>query len=323
MVQRLARARWLHYLLVGGGLYLLDPWGGGRTQRAAGSEEIVITAVERQRLRDDWRRQYARDPSPAEEQTLIAGAVDDEILFRKAIALGLDQDERLVRNRLAQLARFLGSDERSEAALAAEARRLGFDRRDLIVRRHLVQMMRLLASRASAAELPDEDEIRAYFAEHRDAFRRPERFRLTHIYLSGTTRGARVSADARALLEEVRASGQPPAGAVALGDPFVRDREMRASTARQLEHVFGAAFVEALEHMPIGEWGGPVRSPYGWHLVWVHERLPAGVPDLEDVRSQIVHGILQERAGARLRRRIAEWRRHYTVRVDDVSVPAG
>lgn len=323
MLQRLVQARWLHYLLVGGSLYLLDPLDGRRAQPVSEPEEIVITAVDRERLRDDWRSQYSRDPSPAAERELIAAAIDDEILFRQAIALGLDRDQAVIRSRLAQLAVFLGSEGGSEADLAGEARRLGLDRSDVIVRRHLVQMMRLLASRPSPADLPDEDEVRAYFARHREAFRRPARFHLTHVYFSEARRGASVAADARAVLESLRATAQVPAEAVASGDPFVRDQEMRASTARQLEHVFGATFVKVLENLPVREWSGPVPSAYGLHLVWMHERIPGGVPALVDVRNQVVHRLLKERARTQLQRNMAEWRQRYTVRVDDLSSPAG
>ena len=67
---------------------------------------------------------------------------------------------------------------------------------------------------------------------------------------------------------------------------------------------------------PLAAWAGPIPSSYGLHLVWVHEREPAGVPALGAVRSRVVHALLEERRQARLRERMAALRARYDIRVD-------
>ena len=39
---------------------------------------------------------------------------------------------------------------------------------------------------------------------------------------------------------------------------------------------------------PEARWSGPVPSAYGLHLVWVHRRVEARDPDLEEARSELL-----------------------------------
>jgi parvulin-like peptidyl-prolyl isomerase len=51
-----------------------------------------------------------------------------------------------------------------------------------------------------------------------------------------------------------------------------------------------------------------VRSSYGLHLIWIHERIDAGMPPLDTVRAQVLHHMLRERSAERARQRIAALR---------------
>jgi hypothetical protein len=44
---------------------------------------------------------------------------------------------------------------------------------------------------------------------------------------------------------------------------------------------------EALSTVPPGQWSGPLASPYGLHLVYVSERLPAREPPLDEVLARV------------------------------------
>jgi parvulin-like peptidyl-prolyl isomerase len=310
----------LHFLLAGALLFGAARWradAGG----VAAAQRIVVTAADRERLQEDFRSQFGRLPTGDEEQALVAEHVDEEFLSRQAVEPGLDQGDRVVNYRLAQLARFLGEDDGlSPEQLVARARALGLDRSDLVVRRYLVQSMRLLASRPAPDDVPDEAALRAYLARHAARFTRPERLHLVHVYFSRDRRGGRLQADADALLARLRASDADPAAATAAGDPFIRGHEMRAASAQDLARAFGPDFAAAVVALPVGSWQGPVTSAYGLHVVRVLERTPGGLPSLEAVRNQVVHGLLKERKDARLAARLEAWRGVYDVSVEDADV---
>lgn len=248
---------------------------------------------------------------PAE---LVDAEIDEEILFREALAREIDRD-RVVQSRLVRLGRFLGlardgSDERVER----EARALGLHQSDRVVRRHLVEMMRIAASTLRADDHPSEAALLAYYDAHRERFAQPARVRFTHVYLSAERRGANLQRDAADTLALLRRRGMRPGDAAPLGDPFARGAELTLATA-QLEGAFGPGFAAAVGALPERTWAGPVRSAYGEHLIWIGERLAAAPAPYAAVRNRILHELLRARAETRLRETLQSLRPHYDVRI--------
>jgi parvulin-like peptidyl-prolyl isomerase len=319
MLRRLLRAPAVHFLVIGGLIFAAGRWrdvqarGGVAT---APPPEILLTAADVEGLRRGWAQQHGRAPGPEVDRALVEEAIDEEILYREARALGLDRDDRVVRERLLRLARFL-SDEpaRDDETLVREARALGLDERDLVIRRYLVQRMRLVASLPEAPDRPDEAELASYLARHAERFRQPPEVRLTHVYLARDRRRAATETDAAHLLARLRRDGAAPAAAAALGDPFLHGHALAPQSPAGLERIFGPGFADAVAGVPVGSWAGPIASTYGLHLVWVHERTAARLPPLDAVRSQVVQGLLKERREERLRTRLAVLRRRYVIRV--------
>jgi hypothetical protein len=240
-------------------------------------------------------------------------ADDDEVLFRAGSA-AVAADDRVVRARLANLARYLELGGTAEEPAAA-ADDVGLAQKDLVLRRYLIGATRLELARPTAADLPDEDGLRAYYDRNPARFTAPPRVRATQVYLSRTRRGDALASDAARLLAELRARGIPPSGAASLGDPFIRGAVIDGSRD-VLARGFGAEFARALEALPAGSWQGPIASPYGLHLVWVEERTPAELEPLEQVRGRAVHALLHERGAQRARARLAALRCHYGTATD-------
>jgi parvulin-like peptidyl-prolyl isomerase len=83
-----------------------------------------------------------------------------------------------------------------------------------------------------------------------------------------------------------------------------------------IARTFGEAFATALDAAPVNEWTGPIRSSFGIHYVRVTARTPAVMPQLPDVRDQVMREWENER---RLRARddmYARLRAGYDVAVE-------
>ena len=78
----------------------------------------------------------------------------------------------------------------------------------------------------------------------------------------------------------------------------------------------GPGFAAGVAALPPGEWSGPLRSGYGWHLVRVDAVRPAMVPSLDVVRDRVLQAVLEERRAWRLRETLKALRARYAVRVD-------
>jgi len=270
--RRLVAAPALQFVLLGGLVFALDRWS-----------------------------------SPPVERLGAAARTDEEILLDEALALGLARDDRFVRERLAGLVRLADAGAVEDAArLERDARRLGLERHDLVVRRHLVQVMELALAHGGPREFPDDETLAAYLERHGERFAQPARLRFSHVFFARDRAGAPAAMAARAAL--TRLAGHPSAPPVpGLGDGFLDGSEI-AGSVPELARRFGPAFSDAVARLPVGRWAGPVETPYGWHVVWVHERVPATRPALTAVRSRLVHAVLAEQAANRLERRLAERR---------------
>jgi hypothetical protein len=302
----------LHFLVAGAVLFAIDArWRDIRHATGADADPVVITAERIVALREAFVARTRTAPTPAEEGALVGREIDDELLYREALARGLDRGDDVIARRLEQKARFLlGEDDLDPATLRREGAALGLDVDDVVVRRLLIAKMRLLGG---ATPPPAEPEGRAWYARHAARWRQPARVTLTHVFLSAT-RGARLGADAGALLARLRA-GVAPGDAPALGDAFASGHRLRRATPAMLATLLGPAFPDLVQTFPADTWSGPVRSPYGLHLVWVEAIEPGALPPFEAVRGQVAAALRAERHDRRLARLLRQLRGRHELRV--------
>ena len=336
----LARSPALHFLVLGGILYLLRAGLGppppaprpaaavaplGRPAQPAPPADdprlVTISAPQVERLREAWRRNRRSLPSAAEESRLIAGMADDEMLYREALARGLDRAQP-VRQRLIQNMRFLRIDEGGGGRdLYAQAVEIGFDRTDPVVRRFLVEQMRLLARAGNRPDVFTDAELKDYLRRNAERFSLPAFVRISHVFLDADRRGEALERDARQLLARLRAVHVSPETAPELGDPFLPGHHPALAARGELAKIYGPELAAAVMRLPAGVWSGPVRSAYGLHLVWVHESLPGEPPQLADVRSRVALELAHERQEASLAAFLRDVRRRYRLRVELPAAP--
>jgi hypothetical protein len=140
-----------------------------RLEGASGADRhIVVTAAKRQWLDEHLTRQWRRPPTAAESDRSVADFVREEVLYREALALGLDRD-------------------------------------DLVVRRRLVQKMEMLALRDGPGV--SEPDLMDHYLAHRADYALPESVSFRHVFFSAAARGADAHAAAGAALGDLRDRG--------------------------------------------------------------------------------------------------------------------
>jgi hypothetical protein len=105
--QKLLKDPSLHFLFIGLVVYtvieLISP--------TVAPDEIRISSSQQQKLAEIWTRQWGRVPTEKEMGLLIQTHIKEEILYRKALAMGLDKDDELIRRRLIHKISFLVLDD--------------------------------------------------------------------------------------------------------------------------------------------------------------------------------------------------------------------
>lgn len=241
----------LHFLLAGGVLFAAYAWLSPDTDEAGARalRTVRITAAEVEWLKQTWARQWQRPPSEEELRGLAAGYLKQELLAREARALGLDENDTVVRRRLAQKMEFMVQDT------------------------------------AQLAE-PDEEELRRFYETQRERFQLPALVSFSHIYFNGDRRGVRTEADARAALQQLSQTGAT-ASVSDLGDRFLGGYDFVEVNESGVASVLGPELARRVFSLAPGQWHGPLASGYGLHLVRIGQIRAAQPRELGVVKSEV------------------------------------
>jgi hypothetical protein len=254
----------IQFLLVG--LALFGAWHIIRPADTAHGpgNRIVITEDDLKQMSAVWLSQGRPPPTAQQLQGLIDIKVREEVLYREALALGLDKD-------------------------------------DAIVKRQLARKMDFLAEDLSKLEEPKPGDLRAWYEQNKARFALPGRASFRHVYFSPDRRGSAARADAEGAL--VPLAGKPiDAAAAAGGDPFMFHAFYGNRSLEAVAKEFGPPFARSLAGLAPGAWSGPIESGYGWHLVFVDAMTPERVPDFDEIEAEVRSAWLEDqRAQTRLR----------------------
>jgi hypothetical protein len=108
IMKRVLHEPLVHFLFAGGLLFAAYAWLG----RDGGNVKGVVrlTEADVEWLAQTWGRQWQRPPTDEELRGLVADYLKEMLLAREARDLGLDENDTIVRRRLAQKMQFLVED---------------------------------------------------------------------------------------------------------------------------------------------------------------------------------------------------------------------
>jgi len=282
-MHRILKDPLLHFLLIGAALFLVFGLFKGR----AGNEEnkIIITFGDIEALQASFSRTWQRPPTDDELSGLIEDKVRDEIAYREAVAMGLDQD-------------------------------------DAVIRRRLRMKMELLVEDIAGLSSPTDEELAAFLQENRDSFRQEPQVSFKQVYLNSEKRGVNVMGEAQKMLADLAAAG-PGADPESFSDPNMLPKEFPLYYASDIEKLFGGSFANDLLQVEPGEWTGPVISSYGLHLVFVRESIPGRDPELSEVREEVEREWTAKRRREFKDETYKKLRQRYTVVIEEPVPSAG
>lgn len=193
-------------------------------------------------------------------------------------ALGAEERQRLV------------DDYARDEVLFREAMALNLDNNDQIIRRRLIQKMDYLAQGFydEAAPLTEQD-LRSYYAERRQDYKKSAEATFTHVFVSTQNRSSKeAQAMAGKLLGQLNTEQVPFENASRYGERFLYNRNYVNREDDEIASHFGQSFQSAVFDLDSAEqWQGPVQSSYGWHLVFLVKNTEAYVPEFEEVSSAV------------------------------------
>jgi hypothetical protein len=243
---------------------------------APSSKQIQLTPDELAQLALLFQSQWRREPTPEEFGRLVENKVQEEVLYREGLAMGLDKGDTIVKRRMAQKMQFLAED-------------------------------------VAAAREPTTAELKSWFEKHSAMFAHPPRLSFRHLYFSPDRRGARARGDAAKALAKLAGQPEDSKLAASLADPFMFQDYYRDRAPEYLGKEFGPQFALAVAKLAPGSWQGPIESGFGWHLVFVDTVIPGRVPAFEEIEPDVRTAWLGEQKGLAWQKAYKEMRAKYTV----------
>ena len=211
-----------------------------------------------------WESRWNRPPTRQELEGIIQQYVREDILYRQAVAMGLNEDDPITRRRMAQKLEFLTAD---------------------------LAMMKQ----------PAEGELEQYFRDNQANYRIPDQISFSQVFFDPDAREEATLDDAAEVLVQLRSAGEPDAGTLEAGDRFMVQAYFPSVTEVEIRRLMGSGFAEAVMQLDPGQWHGPVLSGYGVHLVYVYDFQAAPPPVFEDVQATVLedwHAVQREQFNA-------------------------
>jgi hypothetical protein len=275
-IKRWLREPLLHFLLIGIALFAVYAYAHRGRGGIESPRQIALTLDDLRQMDMYFESQWHRQPTPAEFQVMVEDRVREEVLYREALAMGLDKDDTIVKRRMAQKMQFLAED-------------------------------------VAAAHEPSTAELKAWFEKNSNKFARPSRYSFRHLYFSPDKRGKKAQEDATKTLGKIAGQPEDSKLAVSLADRFMFQDYYGDRAPEALAKEFGPQFVVALEKLKPGSWQGPIESGYGWHLVFVDTVIPGRIPAFEEMEPDVKTAWLGEQKATAWQKAYAEMRAKYTV----------
>jgi peptidyl-prolyl cis-trans isomerase C len=282
LIEKLAREPLVHFLLIGAAIYALFGFleGDGYNED---ERTVTVSSNDIQSLTGQWAKTRNRPPTEDELAGMIADHARTQILYREAVAMGLDDGDLVIQRRLAQKVEFLA--------------------------RGLV----------TPADPPDETLI-AWYAANAERFKQPDRYSITQIYFDPSKRQQATLEDANEVLEGLKELAKPPLDYSGYGDRIMLKNHYQNNSEQQLENLFGSAFVDSVVTLQPETWSGPIISGYGAHLVMVDAVMIAPQPAFADIKEKISEQWMAEQIAERSERFIENLLSRYDIVVEDTGV---
>lgn len=240
------------FLLIGGGIFLLySKLNPEESTEESNPNRIEITSDIQNMLISEWSERWKRPPTPEEFKALLDEHIKEELLFREATKLGLDQADTIIRRRLAEKMEFLTSDI------------------------------------ANLEEVSDET-LEAYYQANADTYRVEPEIGFRQLYFSSEKRGDTAASDATALLSSLKDGTLTFEKAIEQSDKSLFSHEFTATAISLIGRQFGKEFAPTIAEAKPGQWFGPVPSGYGFHLVEVLDRTDGYLPELDNIREDVL-----------------------------------
>ena len=252
------------FFIIGFTLYLIDV-----ALNNYDDKEIYISDQEIISLVTAWKSKVGRNPNDDEITRIINNLVEEEILYREALKLGLDKEDRIIKRRLAQKISFLKQE--------------------------------------SIPDSPSNQDLIEYFNKNNNKYFIDPTYTFSHYFFSSENiSNERASKAYSDLLNNIDINS----------DPFFLGKNFVDLSVKKIEREFGKDFSTNFVNVELNKWVGPIKSPFGHHIIYVTNYTEGYLPDITNVLKQVEVDFLQDQRDKAIENYLNKIRSEYKIYIN-------
>ena len=209
---------------------------------------ILITDYDLENIIASFEMQWKRNPTEQELQSIINQNIKKEVFYQEALKMNLDHNDEIIKRRLSQKMQFLSNDI------------------------------------ASLSE-PTDDVLKVYYKENSDKYLTPTSYTLYQITFSPDKRKDNYKDASETLKKFTEATFDDMHQ---WGDKLPFSYFFEKVNANELGLQLGSKFPDELKSQEINKWVGPIQSGFGYHLVYITNKVESLVPEFEMVKKEVL-----------------------------------
>ena len=209
---------------------------------------ILITDFDLENIISSFEMQWKRDPTEQELQSIINQNIKQEVFYQEALKMNLDHNDEIIKRRLSQKMQFLSND-------------------------------------IAALSEPTDDILKVYYKENSNKYLTSTRYTLYQITFSSDVRKDNYKDASKTLKQFPEATFDEMKK---LGDKLPFSYFFEDVNAKELRLQLGSKFPDELKSQEINKWVGPIQSGFGYHLVYITNKVAPSLPDFEVVKKEVL-----------------------------------
>lgn len=245
--------------------------------------EIVVSEAQIKALALNFEKIWQRPPTNDESAELLQTYIREEILYREALAMGLDKNDGLIRRRLSQKMAFLSED-------------------------------------TASISTPSDQELQSYLQQNMHKYRHLARYSFQQIYFDTDTNSSSAEAKAAQRLKQLTSNIESQDTDIfSLSDPSMIKSEFQNESEIEIKRQLGTEFLTSLSGLKTNVWEGPIKSSYGLHLVRIAKKIDGRPAELDEVRDQLTRDWELQQQLQNNKAFYDKLRKRYTIKIDPYS----
>ena len=268
-----------HFVVLGA--LLFAAYAGVSKGIDASVQDIIVSRSRVAHLASVFSRSWRREPSRDELNELVNDYLREEIFYREAKTMGLEND-------------------------------------DPVIRRRLRQKLEFLEENSAAQRTPTDDELNNLLQGEPELFRKESRYSFLHVFLDPDHHRDNLF-DRQASVRKALTNLNEGADPLQWSDRFLLSHSFVEVPADELNRIFGEDFSAQLARLPVASWEGPIRSAYGLHFVRLTSRDQGQPPSLDEARPALLREWSERQRVKANQEAFARMRKRYRIVIEQAD----